>query len=86
MNLALAAFKIAMPYLFQWRNAMTSSPPSMWSTLFAENLAISMLMLFFAWMSLFQWRELLSTNLGKTVMLSIGVLFIFRAAVEIFCL
>ncbi|MGE5124587.1 MAG: hypothetical protein ACM3H7_08715 [Acidobacteriaceae bacterium] len=83
LNLALAAFKIAMPYLFQWRNLLASSPPSMWSTLFAENLAISMLMLFFAWMSLFQWQQLLSTGLGKTVMLSIGVLFIFRAAVEL---
>ena len=83
LNLALGCFKIIMPYLFQWRESMGGSPASMWSTLFAENLAISMLMLFFAYMSIFHWRALLLTSLGKVVMLAISVLFIYRAGVEI---
>lgn len=83
LNLALALFKIAMPYLFHWRAAMDSSPASMWATLYSENLGISMLLLFFAYMSIFQWRELLLTGLGKTVLLSISALWIYRAAVEL---
>jgi hypothetical protein len=81
--LTLALFKIAMPTLFHWREALGSCPASMWSTLFCENLAISMLLLFFAYMSIFQWRELLMTGLGKTVLLSISALWIYRAAVEL---
>lgn len=83
LNLTLALFKIAMPTLFHWRASMGSSPVSMWSTLYSENLAISMLLLFFAYMSIFQWRELLMSSLGKTVLLSICTLWIYRAAVEL---
>jgi hypothetical protein len=82
LNLALGCFKAIMPYLFHWREAMGTSTASMWSTLFAENLAISMLMIFFAYMSIFQWRDLLQTSLGKVLMLAISVLFIYRAGVE----
>lgn len=83
MNFSLAVFKIAMPYLFQWRNAMGSSEGFMWSTVYAENLGISMLLLFFAYMSIFQWEQLLNTSLGKTCLLSIGSLWLFRAMAEI---
>lgn len=83
LNLGLALFKIAMPYIFQWREAMGSSATSMWSTLFAENLAVSLLILFFAFMSIFQWQELLKTGLGKIVMLAITALFVYRAAAEV---
>ncbi len=84
LNFALALFKIAMPYLFHWRDAMRASATSMWSTLYAENMAVSILILFFAYMSIFKWQELLTTGLGKAVMLSIGVLFVYRATVEVF--
>jgi len=72
-----------MPYLFHWREAMGSSAARMWTTLYAENLGISLLLLFFAFMSIFQWRELVSTGLGKLVLLSLSVLWVFRAAAEI---
>jgi hypothetical protein len=83
LNLIFALFKTAMPYFFHWREAMGSSPASMWATLFSENLGISMLLLFFAYMSIFQWRGLLMTGVGKTIMLSIGALWVYRAAVEL---
>jgi len=83
LNFALALFKIAMPYIFHWREAMESGAASMWSTLFAENLAISMLILFYGYISIFQWQELLTTGLGKVVMLSISTLFVYRAVVEV---
>ncbi len=83
LTFTLALFKIAMPYLFHWREAMGSSAASMWATLYAENLGISLLLLFFACMSIFQWRELVSTGLGKLVLLSLGALWVFRAGAEI---
>jgi hypothetical protein len=55
----------------------------MWSTVYAENLGISLLLLFFAYMSIFQWQELLKTGLGKTALLAIGSLWIFRSIAEI---
>jgi hypothetical protein len=83
LNLALALFKIAMPYLFHWREAMGSSVAGMWAILYGENLGISLLLLFFAYMSIFEWGELLNSRLGKTVTLSISVLWLYRATAEI---
>lgn len=62
LNLFLALFKIAMPYLFQWQEAVKVSTRSMWPILYGENLGLSLLLLFFAYMSIFQWQELIVTN------------------------
>lgn len=83
LTLMLAIFKIAMPYLFHWRDAMGSSEAHMWATVYAENLGILLLLLFFAYMSIFQWQELLQTGLGKTALLAIGSLWTFRSIAEI---
>lgn len=83
LNFLLAAFKIAMPHLFHWKEAMGSAEGFMWSTVYAENLGISLLLLFFAYVSIFQWRELLQTGIGKSILLSIGTLWTFRASAEI---
>lgn len=83
VSFLLAMFKIAMPYLFHWRDAMGASEAHMWATLYAENLGISLLLLFFADISIFQWRELLNTSLGKMVMLTMGSLWIFRTIAEV---
>ncbi len=40
LSFLLALFKIAMPYLFHWREAIGASAASMWATLYAENLGI----------------------------------------------
>ncbi len=83
LTFLLTAFKIAMPYLFQWKEAMASSPASLWSTLYAENLGISLLLLFFAYMSVFQPGELLKAGLGKTILLCAGALWVFRTVAEV---
>lgn len=83
LNLALAVFKIAMPYLFHWREALGSSATSMWAILLGENLGISLLLLFFAAISIFQWRELPETGVGKSLLLSIGALWAYRTIAEI---
>ncbi len=83
LTFLLTAFKIAMPYLFQWKEAMDSSPASLWSTLYAENLGISLLLLFFGYMSVFQHGEFLRSALGKTVLLCVGSLWVFRSVAEV---
>lgn len=83
LTLLLAMFKIAMPYLFQWRDAMGLSEAHMWATVYAENLGISLLLLFFAYISVFQWQGLLKTALGKTALLAMGSLWTFRSIAEI---
>ena len=83
LNFLLAIFKIAMPYLFHWQDALGSSAAHMWATVYAENLGISLLLLFFAYMSIFQWQELLKAGLGKTALLVISSLWIFRSMAEI---
>jgi hypothetical protein len=84
LNLLLATFKIGMPYLFHWKEAMGSGEAFMWSTVYAENLGISLLLLFFAYMSIIQWKELLETGLGRTIMFSIATVWVFRSSAEIF--
>ena len=83
LTFLLTLFKLAMPYLFHWQEAIGPSAAGMWSILFAENLGISLLLLFFSYMSIFQWRDLLSTGLGRTVMLCMGTLWIFRTVAEL---
>jgi hypothetical protein len=56
----------------------------MWSTGYAENFGISLLLLFFAYTSIFHWKALLETSLGKTTLLSIGTLWVFRTLAEVF--
>ena len=72
LNLLLAIFKIAMPHLFHWRDAMGSSEAHMWATVYAENLGISMLLLFFAYMSIFQWRVFLFLTVAACYLLPLG--------------
>ncbi len=83
LNLLLAVFKIAMPHLFHWQEAMGSAESFLWFTLYAENLGLSVLLLFFAYISIFQWKQLLETGLGRTVLIAIGTLWLFRSAVEL---
>ncbi len=83
LTFLLTAFKTAMPYLFQWKEAMASGPASLWSTLYAENIGISLMLLFFAFMSVFQSGELLKGTLGKTVLLCAGSLWVFRTVAEV---
>jgi hypothetical protein len=83
LNLLLAVFKIAMPHLFHWKDALGTGQPFLWFTVYAENLGLSLLLLFFAYMSIFQWKQLLETSLGRTVMCAIGTLWIFRMGAEL---
>jgi hypothetical protein len=80
----LGIFKILMPRLFHWKEAMGSAEGFMWSTVYAENFGISLLLLFFAYTSFFRWKALLETSLGKTALLSIGTLWVFRTLAEVF--
>jgi hypothetical protein len=82
-TLLMAIFKIAMPYLFHWQASMNSATAEMWPILYAENLGISLLLLSFACVSIFYWMELISTSLGKAVILSIAGLWVFRATAEV---
>jgi hypothetical protein len=84
LNLLLALFKIAMPHLFHWKEAMGFAEGFMWSTLYTENFGISLLLLFFAYASIFHWRALLEISLGKTVLLFLGSLWVFRTVAEVF--
>lgn len=77
LNLVLGLFKIMMPHLFHWKEAMGSAQGSMWSTVYAENFGISLVLLFFAYTSIFQWRALLETSLGKTILVS-AELFLYK--------
>jgi hypothetical protein len=83
LSLLLAIFKIAMPHLFHWKESMSAAEPGMWAILYGENLGISLLLLYFAFMSIFYWQDLLNTGLGKTVMLSIGTLWLYRSGAEV---
>lgn len=76
----------ALPLPLDGNDGFGRSVHVMWSTVYAENLGISLLLLFFAYMSFFQWRELREIGLGKIVLLSIGTLWVFRTAAEIFLL
>jgi len=47
------------------------------------NLAVALTLLVFGYVSIFHWRDLLATSLGKAMTISVGLFWLVRSAAEI---
>jgi len=80
---ALIIFHLLLWKLFSWKKDLKRITPINRSTMQVINIALIFVFAIFAYISFFHTSELLSTSLGKTLLMLIGLLWLFRAVLQI---
>ncbi len=83
LNALFAIFHLALPLLARWQDSLSTLSTDNQAIMYTLNLAIALTLLVFAYVSVFYQRDLLTTNLGKAVIVSIGLFWFVRAVAEI---
>lgn len=81
-NLLFAAFHLAFPALFNWREALAPLPATTWAIFYSAHYTVILFLLVFACLSIRHWRQMLTTQVGRAIGLSIGLLWVWRTAAE----
>ena len=80
---ALIIFHLFFWKLFSWKKDLKRITPVNRSTMQVMNLALIFIFAIFAYISFFHTSELLTTSLGKSLLVFIGLLWLFRAVLQI---
>lgn len=80
---ALIIFHLLFWKLFSWNKDLKRITPINRATMQVMNIALILIFTIFAYISFFHTNELLTTSLGKTLLLLIGFLWLFRALLQI---
>ena len=82
-NLAFALFHLMFWRLFRWKEDLASLTRINRAIMQVINLCLNFVFLTFAYISLFHTTELLSTSLGRTLLVLVFIFWILRAIEEI---
>jgi hypothetical protein len=80
---ALIVFHILFWRLFKWPETLASLNNINRSTIQVLNLSITFIFVIFAYISFVHADELLGTELGKSVLILISMLWLFRAVLQV---
>lgn len=69
-------------YLIRAIQVSSTLPPENRPLMHVFNISLTLIVLFFAYVSFFCQRDLLTTKLGKSILLLIGLYYLIRAADE----
>jgi hypothetical protein len=83
LNALFAVFHFALPSLAQWQNTLSTISTDSQAVMYTLNLAAAFTLLVFAFVSVFYRHDLLTTNLGKALSISIALFWLVRAVAEI---
>ena len=83
LNALFAVFHFALPSLAQWQSTLSTTSADSQAVMYTLNLAAAFTLLVFAFVSVFYRHDLLTTNLGKALRISIALFWLVRAAAEI---
>lgn len=78
INLLLAGFHVSFWKIFNWPESLVSLSPVNLGIMQVINIHLAFAVLVFAYVSFFCHRELLSTKLGKSIVVSIILFYILR--------
>ncbi len=78
INLLLAGFHISFWKIFNWPESLVSLSPVNLGIMQVINIHLAFVILVFAYISIFCYRELLLTKLGKSIVVSIILFYILR--------
>ena len=82
-NIVLVIFHLLFWKLFKWKKDLASLTFINKAVMQVLNLSLTFVFLIFAYISLFHAHELLSTNLGNSLLLLISVFWLLRAVEQI---
>ena len=82
-NIILIIFHLLFWKLFKWKKDLASLTFINRAVMQVLNLSLTFVFLIFAYISLFHAQELLSTNLGNTLLLLISIFWFLRAIEQI---
>ena len=85
LNALFAVFHFALPSLAQWQNTLSTISTDSQAVMYTLNLAAAFTLLVFAFVSVFYRHDLLTTNLGKALSISIALFWLVRAVAESLC-
>ncbi len=80
---AMAAFHATFPWLFRWDVTLACLANGERAIVYTFQWAMVVVLGLFAYASLFRWRELAGTRLGRAVALTIGLVWLLRAYAEV---
>ena len=83
-NLGFAVFHLFFWRLFNWRKDLASLTPVNRSVMQILNLCLTFLLLVMAYVSLFLRREMLSTGLGKVLLIAFALFWFLRMLEQVF--
>ena len=83
LNLALAVFHLLFWRLFNWREDLRSLSHLNRGIIQALNMTLTVVFIAFAYLSLVHTYELYLTTLGRSLLLSISVMFMLRAIMQV---
>ena len=83
LNLALAMFHLLFWRLFNWREDLRSLSHLNRGIMQALNMTLTVVFIAFAYLSLVHTYELYLTTLGRSLLLSISVMFMLRAIMQV---
>jgi hypothetical protein len=78
-NLAFAAFHLAFWKLFRWKEDLVTLSVINRGAMQILNLSLTFAFLMFAYVSIFHTSELLTTGIGRSLLLLIALFWLFRA-------
>lgn len=78
INFLLAGFHLAFWKIFDWPESLLSLSPMNLGIMQVINIHLAFVVFVFAYVSIFHHRELLSTKLGRSIIVSIILFYILR--------
>lgn len=82
-HVLFAAFHFSFPTIFGWREALSALSNANYAIVYTLHLAVVLNLIMFAYISVFHWRELMTTGLGKVITFAICLLWIWRTLAEV---
>lgn len=82
-NLALIIFHLFFWKLFSWKKDLKRIAAINQATMQVMNITLIFIFAIFAYISFFHAYELLTTSLGKSLLVLVGLLWLFRAVLQI---
>ncbi len=82
-HILFAAFHLSFPVIFGWDETLSALSNGNRAVMYTLHLAVVLNLLVFAYVSIFHWRELMTTGLGRVVVLAICLLWILRTLAEV---
>lgn len=82
-NISFAAFHVLFWRLFDWKNDLSSLSLINKNIMQVLNLCLTFVFLIFAYLSLFHTEELLSTNIGHSILVLVCIFWLLRAIEQV---